>query len=308
LNGLPEPMAVEREHAYRPRWWLHVLLLAATFVTTSVMGAEFAFDYRFNRPIDFVNALNGYAELLHHPTLLLFGLPFSLTLMIILLAHELGHYLTCRFHRIEATPPFFIPFPVPIGTFGAFIRITAPIYTRSALFDIAIAGPLAGFVLLVPALAVGIAYSKIIPGIANQGEIVFGVPLIVHLLEAAIFPGVPSADIYLNPVARAAWVGVLATALNLLPIGQLDGGHIVYSFFGEWTRKLSRALVLCLVVLGFFPKFNPTWLIWAAFLFFFGLRHPAIFDLAPMDSGRKRLGWIALIIFILCFTVEPIRR
>ena len=133
---------------------------------------------------------------------------------------------------------------------GAFIKIRAPIYSRRTLFDIAVAGPIAGFVVLLPALVLGIAYSKVIPGIANEGELVFGSPLLVEILERLMFPGVPSSDIYLHPIARAAWVGILATALNLLPIGQLDGGHILYSFVGERSRILSRILVVCLIPIG----------------------------------------------------------
>ncbi len=210
--------------------WPHGVLLALTLVTTSVMGAAFVRAFHANVPVDIWEGLSGYREMFHDPRILWTGMPFSVTLMSILLAHEMGHFLACRYYRVNATAPFFIPFPAPIGTFGAFIRIRAPIYSKRTLFDVAVAGPLAGFFLLLPALAVGIAWSKVIPGIAEQGEMLFGVPLIVRLLETAIFPGVPSSDIYLHPIARAAWVGVLATALNLLPIGQLDGGHILYSF------------------------------------------------------------------------------
>ncbi len=290
----------------RPRWWLHALLLGLTLVTTSVMGAAFVRSFRMNQPVDIIAGLYGYVELLHRPSILLTGLPFSLTLLTILLAHELGHYLACLYYRVDATPPFFLPFPAPIGTLGAFIRIRAPIYSKRILFDIAVAGPLAGFALLLPALAIGIAFSKVIPGIADQGEMVFGVPLIVRLLEAAIFPGVAPADIYLHPVARAAWVGVLATALNLLPIGQLDGGHILYSFIGQRAARLSKILVALLIPIGL--VYSYSWLVWAAFLFFFGMRHPAIHDRTPLGKLRTALGWISLLLFILCFTVEPIRR
>jgi membrane-associated protease RseP (regulator of RpoE activity) len=207
---------------------------------------------------------------------------------------------------VDATAPFFIPFPAPIGTFGAFIRIRAPILYKRVLFDVAVGGPLAGFFLLLPALAVGVAYSKVIPGIADQGELVFGVPLIVRLVEMAMFPGISAADIYLNPVARAAWVGVLATALNLLPIGQLDGGHVLYAIVGERSRILSRILVILLIPLGILYSYS--WLLWAAFLFFFGMRHPVIYDRTPLGRTRTALGWLALALFILCFTVEPIRR
>lgn len=271
------------------------------------MGAAFVRGFRMNQPVDIIEGLNGYIGMFHDPGLLLSGLPFSVTLLVILLAHEMGHYLTCQYYRIDATAPFFIPFPAPIGTFGAFIRIRAPIYSKRVLFDIAVAGPLAGFFFLLPALAAGVAWSKVIPGIADQGELVFGTPLIISLLEKAIFPGVPVSDIYLHPVARAAWVGVLATALNLLPIGQLDGGHIAYAFGGERTRLLSRILVGVLIVVGCL-YWQISWLIWAAFLILFGMRHPAIYDPEPLGRHRTLLGWLSLAIFILCFTVEPIRR
>jgi membrane-associated protease RseP (regulator of RpoE activity) len=304
LNGVSGSLLAAR--AQHPRWWLHVLLLAATFVTTSVMGAAFANGFRTNRPVDIVEGLYAYGDLLHDPGILVTGLPFSVTLLLILLAHEMGHYLACTYYRVDATPPFFIPFPAPIGTFGAFIRIRAPMYSRRTLFDVAVAGPLAGFFFVLPALSIGLAYSKVIPGIAEQGDLVFGVPLIQRILESIVFPGVPSRDIYLHPIARAAWVGVLATALNLLPIGQLDGGHILYSFAGKRAGLLSKLLVLLLIPIGLL--YSYTWLVWAAFLFFFGMRHPAIYDSTPLGPLRTKLGWLALIIFILCFTVAPIRR
>jgi membrane-associated protease RseP (regulator of RpoE activity) len=233
------------------------------------------------------------------------GLPFSLTLLAILLAHEFGHYFACWFYRVDATLPFFIPAPTLIGTLGAFIRIRSPIYTRRALFDIGIAGPLAGFVVLLPALAIGLAYSKVIPGIANEGELVFGIPALQGLLAAAVFPGVDPHDIYLHPVARAAWVGALATALNLLPIGQLDGGHILYSFVGRRHRLLSRIFVAALVPLGLFGSRH--WLIWAALLFLLGTRHPSIQDTSPLGSGRRKLGLLALVTFLVSFTLAPVQ-
>jgi membrane-associated protease RseP (regulator of RpoE activity) len=305
LNGLHDPLAASPSGA-RPRWWLHILLLFATVITTSVMGVEFVRAFEHNQPVDVIEGLYGYLELLRHPPMLIQGFPFSITLLAILLAHEMGHYLTCRHYGVDASPPYFIPFPAPIGTFGAFIRIRAPIYSRRTLFDIAAGGPLAGFICLLPLLILGVKWSKVIPGIADNGELIFGVPMIVRLLEALFFPGVPSSDIYLHPIARAAWVGVLATALNLLPIGQLDGGHILYSFLGERTRLLSRILVVFLVPIGLLYSYS--WLLWAFFLFFFGMRHPAIYDPRPPGAKRSFVAVLTLIILILCFTVEPIRR
>jgi len=226
--------------------------------------------------------------------------------MTILLAHELGHYFACRYYGIDASLPYFLPFPLPpIGTMGAFIRIRSPIYTRQALFDVGIAGPLAGFVVLVPALLIGIAESKIIPGIAQRGELIFGIPAIQRIFEWIIFPHVRSADILLHPIARAAWVGILATALNLLPIGQLDGGHILYAFVGRRHKLLSRIFVLALIPLGIF--YSPSWFVWAALLFFFALRHPVIYDITRLDRNRVALGIAALVIFLLTFTLAPLR-
>ncbi len=192
----------------------------------------------------------GYAQMWQNPASLLNGLPFSLTLLAILLAHEMGHYWAARYYHVDATLPFFIPAPTLIGTFGAFIRIRSAILSKRILFDIGIAGPLAGFALLIWPLAIGMSLSKVVPGIAARGDLIFGTPLILRLFEWTLFPGVPAGDIYLNPVARAAWVGLLATALNLLPIGQLDGGHVLYAFFGEHTRFLSRVFVMALVSNG----------------------------------------------------------
>jgi membrane-associated protease RseP (regulator of RpoE activity) len=234
------------------------------------------------------------------------GLAFSLTLLTILLAHELGHYLACVYYRIDATPPYFIPAPTVIGTFGAFIRIRSPIYSKRTLFDIGIAGPLAGFAFVIPALGVGIACSKIVSGIADRGDLLFGVPVIVRAFELLVFADAPSSDIYWHPVARAAWVGVIATALNLLPIGQADGGHIVYAMFGTVHRFVSRGLVVILVPLGFFYWYG--WLLWAAIFVVFGMRHPpTIYDERGLGPGRRTLGWLAFAILLLSFTLTPIR-
>lgn len=270
------------------------------------MGAGFARSFDRGEPVDIVAALMGYAEVLSNPAMLISGLPFAVTLLAILFTHEMGHYLTCRLYGVDATPPFFLPFPAPIGTLGAFIRIKSPIFSRMTLFDIAAGGPIAGFILLTPLLFLGVIWSKVIPGTANAGELVFGVPWIVRLFERIVFPGVPESDIYLHPVARAAWVGVLATALNLLPIGQLDGGHIVYSFLGERTRFLSRSLVVLLIPIGLLYSYS--WLVWAGFLLFFGLKHPAIYDPHPPGKLRFLFALGTLVILCLCFTVEPIRR
>lgn len=248
---------------------------------------------------------DGFTGAWRQPLGLLYGLPFSLTLLAILLAHEFGHFLTCVHYALDASLPFFLPAPVLTGTFGAFIRIRSPIAERRTLFDVAMGGPLAGFVFLLPALAIGLAYSKVIPGIANQGAFHYGVPALLWLMEKAIFPGVSANDIYLHPVARAAWIGLLATAWNLLPIGQLDGGHIVYAVAGHRHRLLTWTFLGLLAVMGI--ALWPGWLIWAALLFF-GRRHPPLYDNDTLGLGRRRLAWLALIIFLLCFTPAPLQE
>ena len=185
--------------------------------------------------------LRPYASFLRHPASLLSGLPFSLTLLTILLAHEFGHYLAAMYHRVDASLPYFLPSPL-LGTFGAFIRVRSPIYSKRALFDIGIAGPLAGFVFLLPALAVGLAFSNDSRHRAPGQRSSSASRLSQWLLERThISRACAPTDIYLHPVARAAWVGMLATALNLLPIGQLDGGHILYALFPRRHRAVSRS-------------------------------------------------------------------
>jgi membrane-associated protease RseP (regulator of RpoE activity) len=277
-----------------------------TLCTTTLVGVVFTHSFQTNQPLYMDQYLNVFATLQARPMLLLDGLAFSITLMTILLAHELGHYFACRYYGIDASLPYFLPFPSPIGTLGAFIRIRSPIFTRQALFDVGIAGPLAGFAVLVPALVIGIGESKVIHGIAERGDLVFGVPAVQRFFEWMIFPHVRSADILLHPIARAAWVGILATALNLLPIGQLDGGHILYAFTGRWHGRLSKLFVLALVALALVTHVW-TWLFWAALLFFFALRHPVIFDSTKLDKNRVALGLAALAIFLLTFTLAPLR-
>ena len=295
---------LDEEVRPKHRYWLHALLLLLTLVSTTVVGAGLSRGFTQGRAFQYDGDFLGYVHLWHDPGYLLDGLPFSVTLLTILLAHEMGHFLAARYYHVDATLPFFLPAPTLIGTFGAFIRIRSAILSKRILFDIGIAGPLAGFAVLIWPLAAGVSLSKVIPGIASHGDLIFGTPLILKLFEWVIFPGVASSDIALHPVARAAWVGLLATALNLLPIGQLDGGHILYAFFGERTRILSRIFVFILILMGFF--FAWSWFFWAAFLFF-TLRHPAIVDPTPLGRTRTRLGWLALAILILSFTPAPLR-
>ena len=320
-NGYPPTAATHSvfeafataEFRPRHRYWLHALLLLLTLLTTTVVGAGLAHSFAQSRPFDFDADLAVYKQLWHDPHVLVDGLPFSLTLLIILLAHEMGHYLAARYYHVDATLPFFLPAPTLIGTFGAFIRIRSAIVKKKILFDIGIGGPLAGFAVLILPLIAGISLSKVVPGIGTRGEVIFGTPPIMWILERIIYPGVSPADICVHPVARAAWVGLLATALNLLPIGQLDGGHVLYAFLGERTRVLSRIFVAALAALGAVQLFTSEykvgymWLFWAVVLFFVALRHPSIIDPDRLSLTRRWLGLVALIIFLLSFTLAPIR-
>ncbi|MBZ5592108.1 MAG: site-2 protease family protein [Acidobacteriia bacterium] len=287
------------------RYWLHALMFVLTLASTTIVGARMQDNFDRNLAFfDFDRDLAAFITWWHHPALLLQGLPFSLTLLAILLAHEFGHYIACLHYHVDASLPYFLPAPTFTGTLGAFIRIRAPIYSKRVLFDVGVAGPIAGFVFLLPALAIGLAFSKVIPGIAYQGTLKFGTPALLWLIERAVFPGTPLADIYLHPVARAAWIGILATALNLLPIGQLDGGHILYSIAGDRHKLLSRVFTALLVPIGIL--FWPGWLVWAVLLLFFGMRHPAIYDPTELSPGRKKLALLSLAIFLLSFTLAPI--
>ncbi len=261
-------------------------------------------DFAHNMPFDVERSFSPgfWASLFRHPSALLAGLPYSLTLLAILLAHEFGHYIASAYHRVDSSLPYFMPSPF-FGTFGAFIRVRSPIYSKRALFDIGIAGPLAGFVFLLPALAVGLAFSKLMPGGSVPGAVNFGTPALQWILQHLIFPGERASNLCLHPVVRAAWVGMFATAMNLLPIGQLDGGHIIYSFFPRHHRIISRTICLLMLPLGLFWR---GWILWGLALLWLGRRHPVICDDSDLGAGRRKLGWVALAVFILCFTYAPI--
>jgi membrane-associated protease RseP (regulator of RpoE activity) len=286
------------------RLLLQIGLFLATLVTCASAGARLHANFSQGRP---AVVLDGSLASLLLPSFnlsdLTTGLPFALALLLILGAHEFGHYWTATRSRLNASLPYFLPAPPLIGTFGAFIRIRSIVYSRKVLFDVGVAGPLAGFAALVPVLLAGMAMSKVSPGIALQGDLVFGTPLLIRLMESLFFPGVPSSDIYLHPVARAAWVGLFATALNLLPIGQLDGGHILYALFGERHRTLSKITLAVLIPLGYF---YPAWWVWGVALYWLGRRHPFIFDGEPIGTSRRWMAGLAAVIFVLSFMPAPI--
>ena len=283
---------------------LAIGLFAVTAFSTLAAGAQFAAAYAANQSPGFDRFFSDYFRPFGELRLLISGLPFAMTLLGILLAHELGHFFACRHYHINATYPYFIPAPTLIGTLGAFIRIRSPILNRRALFDMALAGPLVGFLIAVPALAMAILFSKVIPASQASSSLVFGQPLIERLLELFLRPGIPHAYLLLHPVGRAAWVGLFATALNLLPAGQLDGGHILYAVASERHRQVSFAVALLLVPLA--VRFWAGWLVWAVLLVTIGFRHPPLVDRwEPLDAERRILSGVALGIFALCFIPAP---
>ena len=284
-------------------------LFGLTLFTSLIAGTHFAAAYAHNQAASLDAFLQTFRLAYRNPGALLAGLPFALTLLGILLAHELGHYFACRHHHIHSSYPFFIPAPTLIGTFGAFILIRSPIRSMRALFDVGASGPLVGFLVALPALSYGVVHAKVIPALAsaNNADLVFGVPLILRLATAVWQPNAHASDLLLHPVGRAAWVGLFATALNLLPVGQLDGGHIVRSVSPVLHRWISIALPLVLVPLGYFQW--QGWWIWALILF--GLqfvRMAPIYDPTPLDPNRRFAAVIAFAVFILCFMPYPIER
>jgi membrane-associated protease RseP (regulator of RpoE activity) len=231
--------------------------------------------------------------------------------MLILLAHELGHYLLCRRYRIPATWPHFIPVPIGLGTFGAFIRIRAPIRTKRELFDIGVAGPLAGFAVLLPILIYGIAQSAQVvvnavePMSTNTVLYLPGKSLLFRLIEWLFHGPAAGTVLDLHPFALAGWVGLLVTSLNLLPFGQLDGGHILYAALGRWQRRLALPLWGLLVLGGFF--FWPGWFLWSALVLVMRLKHPPVRDeRVPLDPTRRLVAFAALLILVLSLMPVPL--
>lgn len=290
--------------------WVPLILFLLTVISTLSVGYEFAQSYALDeQPFATTDSwLRAFVQPLVHPHLLLLGIPFSFTLMGILLAHELGHYFACRIHGIDASYPYFLPAPTLIGTFGAFIRIRSPIMTRRALFDVGISGPVVGFIFAVPAMAYAIATSKVLPGTIDGAPLVFGNPPLMWMFTWYFHHGVNPNSVLLHPVGRAAWVGLFVTALNLLPVWQLDGGHILYSLTNRNHFRISLLASAILIAMG---HFAPLWYVWGGALlvlsFFF--RHPPLLNRwEPLNATRKMWAIAALLIFLLCFTPWPITQ
>src|SRR6266576_2679354 len=288
--------------------YLAGVLFLLTLCTCLVAGTQFAVAYAQNQAVSFDEFLNAFTLFYKHPAALAAGLPFALTLLTILLAHELGHFFACRHHHIRASYPFFIPFPSLMGTFGAFILIRSPIRTTRALFDVGASGPLVGFILAVPALAYGVLHAKIVPGLddTRNVDLAFGSPLLLRLFASVLHPGVHPGTLLLHPVGRAAWVGLFATSLNLLPVAQLDGGHILRSLSARVHRHMSVFLPLVLISLGLFGLWQG-WYVWGTLLLGMRfLRIAPIYDPALLDPYRRWGAFLALLVFLLCFMPAPL--
>ena len=286
---------------------LACILFLLTLCTCLVAGTQFANAYAQNEAFSFDEFLRSFTLFYKHPLGLAAGLPFALTLLTILLTHELGHFFACRYHHIRATYPFFVPFPNLNGTFGAFILIRSPILTNQALFDVGASGPLAGFIFAIPALVYGVLHAKLVPGLADpaNAEVIYGTPLLLRLLDAVLHPGVSPDALLLPPIGRAAWVGLFVTSLNLVPVAQLDGGHILRSLSPRIHRYSSILLPAVLMLLGF-VGFWDGWYIWGALLLAMRfLRVAPIYDPATLDRGRRWGALLALFIFLLSFMSAP---
>jgi len=292
------------------RYWLHILLLLLTLLSTLIVGARLEYNFTHDLPAfdpdSFVFPLFHLGWIAEHPGRILLGLPFSLTLMGILLAHELGHFLVAEKNGVYATLPYFIPAPTFIGTFGAVIRIKSPIRSRKVLFDIGIAGPLAGFLVAVPALFWGLALSKPMTPVATNSVVVFGYPLIFKIVNRLLIPFIPHnaalGSLYLHPVAVAAWVGMFATALNLLPGGQLDGGHITYAISPRAHKWVTRGAIIGLLAMS---AFWAGWIVWAVILGFTGLRHPNVPPWPDVGRERRWLALAAVLMLVLTIILAP---
>jgi len=287
----------------RKRLWIHILLLLATFVTTMAVGSRIQSNFEHRQPTFSISEDGPFFPVgwITHPSELLSGLPFSLTLMFILLAHEMGHYFYSRKYHVYATLPYFVPFPSLIGTLGAFIRIKSPIPSRPALFDIGIAGPIAGFIPACIALLLGLSRSQPLAS-GNISSLQLGFPLAFQGAARLLQIATPLSSLSLHPIAAAAWVGLFATALNLLPGGQLDGGHIIFSGAPGLHRTVSFLTVLALIPLG---KYYWTgWLLWAVLLAMTA-RHPPVPDQPSISGGRRWVALFGAIMLILSFTPAP---
>ena len=315
-------------------WIVHSLLLLITFITATIAGMLYPFGTIDSLPasdpqswpelFDFIATIperyvgliaSVVTTLLSDSRYLIDGLSFSLPLLFILMCHEMGHYIACRIYRVDATLPFFIPTPPmigPAGTFGAFIRIMSPMPSRKAVFDIGVAGPIAGFVALIPIAIIGIVTMQPAPTLhlEGTGALVFADPLFMEFI-GLLFGKDPTLGVG-NPFYFAAWVGLLVTALNLIPSGQLDGGHAIYAALGKrvhfFTGRIAFVIMTALAIIGFVFYSSPSGFLVAVLLgIMMRVRHPEPYDQTPLDAKRKLIALLTVVIFVLCFVPFPIR-
>ncbi len=309
IAGVPPQMPTN------PR--VNIVLFILTLISTLFVGSLYGGD-----PAR-INAISD----IFLPQNILQGWPFAVTLLGILVAHEFGHYFAARYHKVAVTLPYFIPLPIGFGTLGAFIRMKEPVPDRRKLFDIGVAGPLAGLVLAVPLLLLGLSTSVVdvpppIPGAQLEGN-----SILYYFAKIAVFgkplPNpVTGEDVFMNQVTFAAWIGLLVTALNLLPVGQLDGGHTVYALFGRAARYANQATLVIMGLLAlaglppvqaFYPPLREIgffgWFIWLALIMFvLGPYHPpALDDVTRLDRNRRLVGYLVIAVFILTFVPTPFR-
>jgi membrane-associated protease RseP (regulator of RpoE activity) len=266
------------------------VLFVLTALTTTAVGALYAND-KFDSWIMFF--LRGWV--------------FSVPLMAILLVHEMGHYLTGRRHLLDVTPPYFIPAIPPLGTFGAFIKIRSPITNRKVLVEVGASGPMAGALIAIPLLIVGLYLSEIRPQVGEAKGFSFGSSIILELLCLLRFGEFSfNSTILLHPTAMAAWFGLFVTAMNLLPIGQLDGGHVIYALFGPRRAQIiSTVVFVCLIPLGIILW--PGWFMFGVLTLFLGLRHPPPLDpYTPLDRSGRLLGWADIVLLLMTFIPVPL--
>ena len=298
------------------RWALHVVLFLATLLTTTFAGAVLSGAIAYDNPLDLFTGT--YPLPAHLARAMATGLAFSLPLLAILLCHELGHYLTARRYNLDVSPPYFIPVPlVPsfIGTMGAFIRLRTMLSDRRQLFDVGVAGPIAGFVVALPVLVVGLALSHALPGhgpltgmlLGLDGETaVLGDSIVTLVVRHLVHGSTPA--LLVHPVAFAGWVGMFVTMLNLLPISQLDGGHILYATLPRWQQRIALGFWTLIIVLGYYWR---GWLYWGLVVLILSrgrLGHPPVLDAQrPLPASRRRLAWAALVLFVITFAPVPFR-
>ncbi|MBM3285063.1 MAG: site-2 protease family protein [Candidatus Aminicenantes bacterium] len=291
----------------RNKAWLNILLLVVTCLSAFVVGLGWSINYAFSEELASDPQSLPPVQALSDPRIIRLSLVYVAVLIGILLGHEMGHYVACRYYRVQATLPFFIPAPTFVGTLGAFIKIQAPITRKKQLFDIGISGPLVGFVLALPALVYGLARSKVVPILPNEDILVFGEPLLLKFIGGILLRDIPDGSgVFLHPAGFAGWVGVLVTAFNLFPVGQLDGGHVSYALLGPKARPLARISLAVFFFMG--VCFWVGWIVWALVILLLGLKHPRVLDegerLSPL---RYVLGLVVVAIFLASFMPAPIK-